>query len=65
MTTAGQPQSAAERVAREDLVLFINACFASTGQSEFYGDSAGQGVSIRFLHEYILDSYCEISDGKI
>jgi len=57
MTTAGQPQSAAERVAREDLVLFINACFASTGQSEFYGDSAGQGVSIRFLHEYILGNY--------
>lgn len=49
--------AAAERVAREDLVLFINACFASTGQSEFYGDSAGQGVSIRFLHEYILGNY--------
>ncbi|MFO0579299.1 MAG: hypothetical protein U1A78_35300 [Polyangia bacterium] len=49
--------SAAERVAREDLVLFINACFAATGQSEFYGDAAGQGVSIRFLHEYIQGNY--------
>lgn len=61
MTTSGQHQSAAasasERVAREDLVLFINACFASTGQSEFYGDSTGQGVSIRFLHDYILGNY--------
>lgn len=53
----GPSIAAAERVAREDLVLFINACFASTGQSEFYGDSAGQGVSIRFLHEYILGNY--------
>lgn len=50
-------QSAAERVAREDLVLFINACFAATGQSEFYGGADGQGVSIRFLHEYILGNY--------
>jgi hypothetical protein len=50
-------QSAAERVAREDLVLFINACFAATGQSEFYGDAAGQGVSLRFLHEYIQGNY--------
>lgn len=50
-------QSAAERVAREDLVLFINACFAATGQSEFYGDATGQGVSLRFLHEYIQGNY--------
>ena len=57
MTTSLPVQSAADRVAREDLVLFINACFASTGQSEFYGDSTGQGVSIRFLHEYILGNY--------
>lgn len=50
-------RAASERVAREDLVLFINACFACTGQSEFYGDAAGQGISIRFLHEYILGNY--------
>ena len=50
-------RSASERVAREDLVLFINACFACTGQSEFYGDAADQGISIRFLHEYILGNY--------
>src|SRR4051812_11995065 len=46
-----------ERVAREDLVLFINACFTCTGQREFYGDGRGQAVSIEFLHAYILGNY--------
>ncbi len=45
------------RVAREDLVLFINACFACTRQNEFYSDAFGQAVSIGFLHEYILGNY--------
>ncbi|HRI54490.1 MAG TPA: hypothetical protein PLW65_30330, partial [Pseudomonadota bacterium] len=54
---AASERAASERVAREDLVLFINACFACTGQSEFYGDAAVQGISIRFLHEYILGNY--------
>lgn len=48
---------AAERVTREDLVMFINACFACTGQREFYADAAGQRVSIGFLHDYILGNY--------
>jgi hypothetical protein len=52
-----QKMTAAERVAQEDLVLFINACFACTGQSEFYGASESQSVSIRFVHEYILGNY--------
>ena len=51
------PEAASERVAREDLVLFINACFASTGQTEFYGSADGQQISLRFLHEYILGNY--------
>ena len=46
-----------ERLEREDLAMFINACFACTGQAEFYGDSKGQAVSIEFLHEYILGNY--------
>lgn len=46
-----------EEVAREDLVTFINACFACTGQREFYSDAFGQGVSIDFLHDYILGNY--------
>ncbi|MGD1913616.1 MAG: hypothetical protein ACFB2X_23090 [Rivularia sp. (in: cyanobacteria)] len=47
----------AEVVAREDLVMFINACLSCTGQREFYDDAYGQKVSINFLHEYILGNY--------
>lgn len=47
----------ADRVEREDLVMFVNACFACTGQAEFYGPAGGQAVSIEFLHEYILGNY--------
>jgi hypothetical protein len=53
-------QSAASRVAqvaREDLVMFINACLACTGQREFYDNAYGQRVSIDFLHDYILGNY--------
>jgi len=49
--------TAHERVAREDLLTFVSACFASTGQREFYSDSRGQGVSISFLHDYVLGNY--------
>lgn len=45
------------RVAREDLVMFINACFVCTGQREFYGSASEARVSIRFLHAYILGNY--------
>ncbi|MEM9693890.1 MAG: hypothetical protein AAGA56_15185, partial [Myxococcota bacterium] len=44
-------------IAREDLVLFINACFACTGQREFYDDADGQRLSIAFVHEYVLGNY--------
>ena len=47
----------AEEVAREDLVMFINACLSCTGQREFYDDAYGQKVSINFLHKYILGNY--------
>ena len=47
----------AEIVAREDLVMFINACLSCTGQREFYDDAYGQKVSIEFLHQYILGNY--------
>jgi hypothetical protein len=46
-----------EQVAREDLVMFINARLACTGQREFYDDAYGQRVSIDFLHDYILGNY--------
>ena len=44
-------------VAREDLVLFVNACYACTQQTEFYGAGTDQAVSIRFLHDYVLGNY--------
>ncbi len=47
----------AEKVTREDLVMFINACFSCSGQAEFYGPSGEQAVSIDFLHQYILGNY--------
>jgi hypothetical protein len=46
-----------EQVAREDLVMFINACFACSGQREFYSYDSDRGVSIDFLHDYILGNY--------
>lgn len=48
---------AAARVAHEDLVVFLNACFACTGQREFYSDGHEQTVSIAFLHDYIRGNY--------
>lgn len=50
-------QDIAERVAREDVVTFVNAAFVCTGQREFYGDTHRQAVSIRFLHAYLLGNY--------
>ncbi len=50
-------ESSSERVTREDLLLFVNACFACTGQKEFYSDGYGQRVSLAFLHEYIAGNY--------
>jgi hypothetical protein len=48
---------AGQRVTREDLLLFVNACFASTGQREFYADGQGERISIEFLHRYIMGNY--------
>ncbi len=47
----------AEEVAREDLIMFINACLSCTGQREFYDEAYGQKVSLDFLHDYILGNY--------
>jgi hypothetical protein len=49
-----------DRIEREDLVMFINACLTCTGQKEFYDDysySYGQKISLDFLHDYILGNY--------
>jgi hypothetical protein len=52
--------SASDRVAREDLLLFVNACFACTGQREFYGDGHGQSISLDFLHRYVAGNYRDL-----
>lgn len=46
-----------ERIEREDLVLFMNACFACTSQNEFYSSSSQQSLSVEFLHLYMLYNY--------
>ena len=57
MTTHPPSESRADAVGREDLVGFISAALACTGQAEFYGDAAGQAVSIDFFHGYMLGNY--------
>jgi hypothetical protein len=49
-----------ERVAREDLVMFMNAAIASTGQREFRSGAAEQRMSLEFLHEYVLGNYRDL-----
>lgn len=46
-----------ERIEREDLVLFINACLSATSQAEFYEDARGQSLALDFLHEYVCRHY--------
>ncbi len=46
-----------EKSEREDIVMFVNACFAATGQNEYYSDRYTDAVSIDFLHQYVLANY--------
>lgn len=57
MTTNPPSESRADAVGREDLVGFISAALACTGQAEFYGDALGQAVSIDFFHTYMIGNY--------
>ncbi|WP_460491203.1 hypothetical protein [Dactylosporangium cerinum] len=50
----------AERVACEDVVMFVNAAVTSTGQREFHAGAAEQRLSLAFLHEYVLVNYREL-----
>ncbi|WP_117210540.1 hypothetical protein [Allorhizocola rhizosphaerae] len=52
--------SRAERVACEDVVMFVNAAIASTAQREFHSGAAAQRMSLGFLHEYVLGNYREL-----
>ncbi|GAA1739519.1 hypothetical protein [Luedemannella helvata] len=55
MTTAQ-----ADRVACEDVVMFVNAAVAATGQREFHSQAAEQRLSLDFLHEYVLGNYRDL-----
>ncbi|OED43566.1 hypothetical protein AB833_03480 [Chromatiales bacterium (ex Bugula neritina AB1)] len=46
-----------EQLEREDLVMFINTCFAATNQHEYYNDGLTESISVQFLHEYVLYNY--------
>ncbi|MCA9014939.1 MAG: hypothetical protein KDA77_06355 [Planctomycetaceae bacterium] len=46
-----------ERCEREDVIMFINSCFAATRQNEYYTDLYRTSVSIEFLHRYVLINY--------
>ena len=52
--------SLAERVACEDLVMFVNAAITSTGQREHHTSAADQRMSLAFLHEYVLVNYRDL-----
>lgn len=45
------------QVEREDLVMFINGCFASTGQREFYSEEVAAPLELSFLHQYVHGNY--------
>jgi hypothetical protein len=49
-----------ERVACEDVVLFVNAVVTSTGQREFRDSEHAQHLSLAFLHEYMAGNYREL-----
>lgn len=49
-----------ERIEREDLVLFLNACLAATSQAEYYEDARGQRLALDFLHAYVAANYRDL-----
>lgn len=53
-------QNYTEKVKKDDIVMFVNACLACTSQNEFYEDEFSQNVTIEFLHQYLLKNYREI-----
>ncbi|MFI7217377.1 hypothetical protein [Micromonospora maritima] len=52
--------SRADRVACEDVVMFVNAAITSTGQREFRSAAEAQRLSLAFLHEYVLGNYRDL-----
>lgn len=56
LPASGDP-TPSQRVTREDLLTFVSAAFACTGQREFHADGRGQQISIKFLHDYVVGNY--------
>ncbi|MBK5992006.1 hypothetical protein JHN53_10155 [Streptomyces sp. MBT58] len=50
-------ETLADRVAAEDVLLFVNAAITATGQREFRSDAVGQQLSLDFLHAYVRVNY--------
>ncbi|MEU6247442.1 hypothetical protein [Glycomyces sp. NPDC047010] len=53
-------ESVADLVAAEDVLLFVNAAVAATGQAEFHTGAERQEWSVDFLHEYMLVNYRDL-----
>lgn len=53
------------RVACEDVVMFVNAAIASTAQREFRSDAHEQSMSLAFLHDYVLGNYRDIYSSTL
>lgn len=52
--------SRSAQVACEDVLLFVNAAIASTGQREFRASAERQRLSLAFVHEYVLGNYRDL-----
>ena len=56
-TSTEQAETSSQRVFREDVLLFINGCFAATAQGGFYRREGVQRLGIEFLHAYMRFGY--------
>jgi hypothetical protein len=50
----------ADLIAADDVLLFVNAAITSTGQREFHSGAEEQGLSLGFLHRYLLVNYRDL-----
>ncbi len=50
----------AQSQSKEDLLLFLNAARAGTGQDEFYEGAQAQAYGVEFLHQYMAINYRDL-----
>jgi hypothetical protein len=53
-------ETAADLIAADDVLMFVNAAITSTGQREFRSGAGEQGLSLDFLHRYLLGNYRDL-----